>query len=143
MSGAALFAGPFLVGVVVVDPARFDPDRVVAVPMAPLLADAELAGLLGVSADGVAGVGPRLRLAVTADTSLALAPPYRPAPLWLGREPTLLLLPEYGIVPFAGRGGDLGILQAWCLNGTAPALRLITGVGGRGRPGWPLRRACG
>jgi hypothetical protein len=133
MSGAALFAGPFLVGVVVIDPARFGPDRVVAAPVAPLLDDAGLAGLLDVSADGVAGVGPWLRLAVTAGTSLALAPPYRPVPPWLGREPTLLLLPEYGITPFAGRDGDLDTLQAWCLNGTAPPLRLITGEGGSGK----------
>jgi Trypsin-like peptidase domain len=41
MSGAALFAGPFLVGVMVVDPAGFGPDRVMAVPIAPLLANAE------------------------------------------------------------------------------------------------------
>jgi hypothetical protein len=86
MSGAALFAGPFLVGVVVVDPARFGADRVVAAPIAPLLDDAELAGLLDVSAGSVAGVGPRLRLAVTAETSLALAPPYRAATPRLGRS---------------------------------------------------------
>ena len=133
MSGAALFAGPFLVGVVVVDPARFGTDRVVAAPMTPLLDDAELAGLLDVRADGVAGVGPRLRLAVTAETSLALAPPYRAATPRLGREPTRLLLPEYGIVPFAGRDGDLETLQAWCLDGAWPALRLITGAGGSGK----------
>ena len=81
----------------------------------------------------MAGVGPRLRLAVTAETSLALAPPYRAATPRLGREPTRLLLPEYGIVPFAGRDGDLDTLQAWCLNGTSPALRLITGAGGSGK----------
>jgi tetratricopeptide (TPR) repeat protein len=133
MSGAALFAGPFLVGVVVIDPARFGTDRVVAAPVAPLLTDAELAGLLDVRADGVAGVGPRLRLAVTAETSLALAPPYRAATPRLGREPARLLLPEYGIVPFAGRDGDLDTLQAWCLTGTAPALRLVTGAGGSGK----------
>ena len=133
MSGAALFAGPFLVGIVIIDPARFGADRVVAVPVAPLLADADLAGLVGVSADGVAGVGPQLRLAVTAETSLALAPPYRAATPRLGREPARLLLPEYGIVPFAGRDGDLDTLQAWCLDGTAPALRLITGAGGSGK----------
>jgi Tetratricopeptide repeat len=133
MSGAALFAGPFLVGVVVVDPPRFGPDRVVAAPIAPLLDDADLAGLLDVSAEGVAGVGPRLRLAVTAETSLALAPPYRAATLRLGREPTRLLLPKYGIVPFAGRDGDLETLQAWCLNDTSQPLRLITGAGGSGK----------
>ena len=123
----------FLVGVVVVDPARFGADRVVAAPIAPLLDGAELAGLLDVSAEGVAGVGPRLRLAVTAETSLALAPPYRAATPRLGREPTRLLLPEYGIVPFAGRDGDLETLETWCLNGTSPALRRITGAGGSGK----------
>ena len=135
MSGAALFAGPFLVGVVVVDPARFGTDRVAAAPIAPLLEDAELAGLLDVSAKVVAGVGPRLRLAVTGETSLALAPPYWAATSRLGRAPAeaRLLLPEYGIVPFAGRDGDLDTLQAWCLNGTAPPLRLITGAGGSGK----------
>ena len=133
MSGAALFAGPFLVGVVVVDPDRFGTDRVVAAPVAPLLADADLARLLDVRADGVAGVGPRLRLAVTAETSLALAPPYRAATPRLGRAPARLLLPEYGIVPFADRDGDLEILETWCLNGTSPALRLITGAGGSGK----------
>jgi tetratricopeptide (TPR) repeat protein len=133
MSGAALFAGPFLVGVVVVDPARFEAGRLMAAPTAPLLADAELAGLLDVSADGVAGVGPRLRLAVTAETSLALAPPYRAVKERLGHVPARLLLPEYGIVPFAGRDSDLETLEAWCLDGTAPALRLITGAGGSGK----------
>jgi tetratricopeptide (TPR) repeat protein len=133
MSGAALFAGPFLVGMVVVDPARFEADRVAAAPIAPLLDDAELAGLLDVSADAVAGVGPRLRLAITAETSLALAPPYRAATPRLGRAPARLLLPEYGIVPFAGRDGDLDTLQTWCLTGTAPALRRITGAGGSGK----------
>src|SRR6266566_2801222 len=133
MSGAALFAGPFLVGVVVVDPDRFGTDRVVAAPVASLLEDVELAGLLDVSAAGVAGVGPRLRLAVTAETSLALAPPYQAPTQRLGHQPARLLLPEYGIVPFAGRDGDLDILQAWCLAGTAPALRRITGAGGSGK----------
>ena len=87
MSGAALFAGPFLVGVVVVDPARFGTDRLVAAPVAPLLGDAELAGLLGTDAERVGGVGPRLRLALTAQMSVALAPPYRTPTPRLGREP--------------------------------------------------------
>ena len=39
MSGAPLFSGPLLVGVVVVDPARFDPDRLEAVPLTVLAAE--------------------------------------------------------------------------------------------------------
>jgi tetratricopeptide (TPR) repeat protein len=59
MSGAALFAGPFLVGVVVVDPAGFGTDRVVAAPVAPLLTDADLAALLDTGSERVVGVGPQ------------------------------------------------------------------------------------
>jgi len=131
MSGAALFAGPFLV--VVVDPARFGTGRVVAAAVAPLLGDTELAGLLEVSAEHVVGVGPRFRLAVTEETSVALAPPYRAATPRLGREPARLLLPEYGIVPFVGRDRDLETLEAWCQDDAAFALRVALGTGGSGK----------
>ena len=134
MSGAALFAGPFLIGVVVVDPGRFGTDRVVAAPLAPLLADPALTALLGTSAAIVTPVGPRLRLALTADTSLAVTPPYRPPTAWLGqRQPARLLLPEYGIVPFLGREQELQTLQAWCLDGASRPLRLLLGAGGAGK----------
>jgi tetratricopeptide (TPR) repeat protein len=133
MSGAALFAGPFLVGVVVVDAARFGADRMMAAPVAPLLADAELAGLFGVGAVGVLEVGPQFRLAVTAETSIALAPPYRAPTGRLGRAPTRLLLPVYGVVPFVGRDCDLDIVGEWCLTGAASALRVIVGAGGSGK----------
>ena len=133
MSGAALFAGPFLVGVVVVDPADFGTDRVVAAPIAPLAGHPDATALLDTRAESFATVGPRLRLAVTAETSVALASPYRAVTSRLGREPGRLLLPEYGVVPFAGCEGDLGTLEAWCLTGAAPALRVITGASGSGK----------
>ena len=149
MSGAALFAGPFLMGVVVIDPAPFRTDRVVAAPVAPLLDDVELANLLETSAEHVVGVGPRLRLAVTAETSVALAPPYQKPTPRLGAEPTRLLLPEYGIVPFLGRDNDLELLEAWCMSGLAQpragdhdqlherrqaaALRVVVGAAGSGK----------
>jgi hypothetical protein len=134
MSGAALFAGPFLVGVVVVDAARFGADRMMAAPVAPLFADAELARLFGVGAVGVLRVGPQFRLAVTAETSIALTPPYRASTGRLGRAPTRLLLPAYGVVPFVGRDSDLNIVERWCLTGAASALRVIVGGGGGGPP---------
>src|SRR3954469_7105074 len=134
MSGAALFAGPFHIGVVVVDPGRFGTDRVVAAPVAPLLADPGLTALLGTSAAIVTPVGPRLRLALTADTSLAVMPPYRPPTAWLGkRQPARFLLPEYGIVPFLGREQELQTLQAWCLDEASRPLRLLLGSGGAGK----------
>ncbi|MCU1483158.1 MAG: Tetratricopeptide repeat-containing protein, partial [Subtercola sp.] len=131
MSGAALFTGPFLVGVLVVDPAGFAPDRVVAAPIAPLLADPTLARLLG--EPPLTAVGPRPRLAITADTSIAVAPPYRAASGRLGREPSRLLLPEYGVVPFLGRDTELQTLEGWCLTGGGAALRLLLGAGGAGK----------
>jgi Trypsin-like peptidase domain len=133
MSGAALFAGPFLVGVLIIDPARFGADRVVAVPVAPLLGDAELGRLLGAHADAVVRVGPRFRLAVTSETSVAVTPPYRPPTGRLGREPARLLLPEHGIVPFVGRDSDLEMLGGWCRSGAASALRVVVGAGGSGK----------
>jgi tetratricopeptide (TPR) repeat protein len=133
MSGAALFAGPFLVGVVIIDPSRFGTDRVVAVPVAPLFGDGQFAGLLEVNTGAVVGVGPRFRLAVTAETSVALSAPYRAATPRLGRDPARLLLPEYGIVPFAGRDSDLAMVQEWCQSGAGPAVRLVIGAGGAGK----------
>ncbi len=133
MSGAALFAGPFLVGVVVIDPARFGPGRVAAAPVAPLLGDVELLSLLGADPDSVREVGPQFRLALTADTSIAVTAPYQAPTPRLGREPARLLLPEFGIVPFAGRQSDLEDLEGWCLGDPAPALRVLTGSGGSGK----------
>jgi len=132
MSGAALFTGPFLIGVVVVDPARFGTERVVAAPLATLLGDPTLVALLG--DPPLTEVGPRLRLAVTADTSIALAPPYQPTPPRLGlKQPAGLLLPQYGIVPFHSRESVLRDLEAWCRSGGGATLRLILGAGGSGK----------
>jgi tetratricopeptide (TPR) repeat protein len=98
-----------------------------------LLADQDFGRLIGATSHEVTGVGPQFRLAITPETSVALAPPYRAPTVRLGREPVRLLLPEYGIVPFTGRGGDLQELQAWCLDGVGPALRVVVGMGGSGK----------
>lgn len=135
MSGAALFAGPFLVGVVVVDPRRFE-GRLEAVPVAPLLRDGPLAGLLDTDAQHIAPVGPRFGLQITPETTVVVRPPYRATADQVGRrEPARLLLPEFGFVPFAGRDRELEELEeAWCLGKTDPALlRLIIGAGGSGK----------
>jgi Trypsin-like peptidase domain/Tetratricopeptide repeat/Anaphase-promoting complex subunit 5 len=135
MSGAALFAGPFLVGVVVADSPRFRRDRLEAVPVAPLLRDGPLADLLGTSAERVASVGPRFGLQITAETYIVVRPPYQAATDLEGScEPARLLLPEYGFVPFASRDRELTELEAWCLDQPRPALvRLIIGAGGSGK----------
>src|SRR6266581_500195 len=115
MSGAALFAGPFLVGVVVVDPAGFGPDRVAAAPVAPLLADTDLAALLDTGIDRLVGVGPQSREQVRAT----------------GVD-TLVLPPV-----MVGRGSELRQLraaaQAVGAGGRSVAIVSVHGMGGAGK----------
>ncbi len=115
MSGAALFAGPFLVGVVVVDPAGFGPDRVAAAPVAPLLADTDLAALLDTGIDRLVGVGPQSREQARAT----------------GVD-TLVLPPV-----MVGRGSELRQLraaaQAVGAGGRSVAIVSVHGMGGAGK----------
>jgi hypothetical protein len=137
MSGAALFAGPYLVGVVVVDPRRYGTDRLQATPISALDEFPDWWQAVGIGGvPELVGVGPRFRLAVTQDLSLVLAPPYRPLPAGLAftTAPVRLLLPEHGIVPFLGRQQLLDDLQAWC-DPTPGSLgvQMLTGTGGSGK----------
>jgi tetratricopeptide (TPR) repeat protein len=118
MSGAALFAGPYLVGVVVVDPDRFGPDRVVAAPVAPLLSDADLAGLLETTDEVV---------------------PVRGRSPWLDRQgtdgpPVDTLLPPPAMV---GRGRELTQLRAAAgkaiIGGSPVSIVVVHGMGGAGK----------
>ncbi|MDQ6945702.1 MAG: tetratricopeptide repeat protein [Actinomycetota bacterium] len=119
MSGAALFAGPFLVGVVVVDPDHFGPDRVAAAPVAPLLSDPDLAGLLDTSADRVVAVR-------------------GPSP-WEGQRGTdrppvdTVLLPP----AMVGRACELTLLRAAAreaITGGSPvSIVVVHGMGGAGK----------
>ena len=143
MSGAALFAGPFLLGVVVVDPPRFGTDRVVATPIAPLLGDTELAGLLGVSPEHVVGVGPRFRLAVTAETSVTLAPPYRAATPRLGRSRRACCFLSTGSCRSWAATATLRRWRRGARTTPHPRCGWCSGRAGPGRPGWLPKRACG
>ena len=99
MSGAALFSGPYLVGVIVVDPGRFGPDRVGAIPVATMFADEEVARLVG---SVLTAIQPRFRLSVAAGVSFPPRAPYRPLPRGFDPHAALpqLLLQEHGVVPF-------------------------------------------
>lgn len=118
---------------VVVDPARFGPDRLDVAPLAPLLKDSELAGLLAVAV--VQPVRLPDRMAVTPNLTIGLRPPYQPLPADVDptRAPARLLLPERGIVPFTGRRSQLDELRQWALRGGRLALRVVTGAGGAGK----------
>ena len=144
MSGAALFAGPFLVAVVIIDPARFGTDRVVAAPIAPLLGDAELAGLLG------RGRRPRGRGRAAApagghrrDVSGA-GPAVPAADAAAGAEPRAAA--ATGVRNRAVRSAATATLRP-CRRGASMTPRPCCGWSsewlGPGRPGSPPRRACG
>ena len=136
MSGAGLVVDAYLVGVVVVDPARYGPDRLVVVPVARLLADAAFAAALGEPVDAVP-VGAGWRLEFATGRSVRLAPPYRPLPAGLNVAAARhrLLFPAYNVVPFAGREDLVEDLAGWCTGQDAPklAVRTITGGGGSGK----------
>ena len=136
MSGAGLVVGPYLVGIVVVDPARYGTDRLVVVPVARLLADPTFATALGDPVE-VTQVGARWRLEYATGRSVTLAPPYRPLPRGLNVTAVRqqLLFPGYNVVPFAGREHLVEALADWCTERDAPGLevRTITGGGGSGK----------
>jgi tetratricopeptide (TPR) repeat protein len=136
MSGAALFSGPLIVGVIVVDPARFGTDRLEAVPITGMLAEPDFREAL--TGDRAASVA----LAAVEDVDLArgtLDAPYRPlpaeaSPTTLREGATAFLLePKYGIVPFHGREDELGELERWCAGDGRLLVRLLCGRGGTGK----------
>jgi hypothetical protein len=135
MSGAALFAGPYLVGVVAANPSRYGTGRLLATPITAVSGDPDWRQRIGVAGTDLMPVGSRFRLAVTTDLSLVLLPAYTALPpgLDLAAAPVQLLLPEHGIVPFLGRELVLEDLQDWCSADRRLGLRLLAGVGGAGK----------
>jgi hypothetical protein len=147
MSGAAVFAGPYLIGLVAIDPARFGAARLVAVSIEELAKDKRFARLLcGEDTLAVTPVRPRLRLDLTPNLSLVLRPPYRALPkgFQLANAPAELLVAEHGVVPFLerteflretenARSGYLEEIEQWCDALDPFSIRVVTGQGGIGK----------
>ncbi len=127
MSGAALFAGPFLVGVVVAQPAHFGTDRVAVVPVAALLADADLARLLDTRPDSLVRVGPQL------------ASQYQAPRPWPGREQAGAPVVDTLLRPpmMVGRADELRQLRAAAqeagTSGRPVVVVSVHGMGGVGK----------
>jgi tetratricopeptide (TPR) repeat protein len=134
MSGAAVIVDSHLVGVITVDPARYQ-DRLVAVPVGPLLADEGFRARL--AADGVragaAPVGAGWHLQLPGGQAVSLAPPYRPVSRRFRPAPSALLRPEHGLVPFLGRQPVLDQVTGWCHDQAGRPVLLVTGGGGSGK----------
>ena len=134
MSGAGVIADSHLVGVITVDPARYQ-DRLVAVPAGRLLADRGFPGRLaahGVPAEA-APVGAGWYLRLPGGQAVSLAPAYRPVSRRFRPEPSTLLRPEHGLVPFLGREPVLDQITGWCQDPAGTPVLLVTGGGGSGK----------
>jgi hypothetical protein len=134
MSGAAVIADSHLVGMITVDPARYQ-DRLVAVPTGRLLADSgfrvQLVGH-GVRVEA-APVGSGWYLQLSGEQTVSLAPAYQPVSRRFRPPPSMLLRPEHGLVPFMGRQPMLRQITAWCQGPPGSPLLLLSGGGGSGK----------
>ena len=134
MSGAGVIADNHLVGVITVDPARYQ-DRLVAVPTSRLLGDEGFRARLaahGVRAEAVA-VGTGWYLQLPGGQAVSLAPAYRPVSRRLRPAPSTLLRPEHGLVPFLGRQAVLDQITGWCQGPPGTPVLLVVGGGGSGK----------
>ena len=105
-SGAGVFAGGLLVGVIVIDTPGFGHDRLTAVPAEHLLADPRFRSrLTGAETD---------MDIVSVELAGLVGPLYRRR---AGRlSPASLLRAEAEIVPFRGRDAELADLTRWCTS---------------------------
>ncbi|WP_308301772.1 trypsin-like serine peptidase [Frankia umida] len=122
VSGAAVFAGGLLVGVVAKDHQEFGGGRLSATRISAIAGAGEFASL-------VSGTD-RLEL-----ESVELAGLFDdPGQVRDRRSPTSLLRPGRTAVDFYGRDSWIVDLTGWCVKKSAPwAVRLITGPGGQGK----------
>ncbi|MGW4077859.1 trypsin-like peptidase domain-containing protein [Streptomyces asiaticus] len=120
MSGAPVFAGDLLVGVVGEHALARGTSDLTVVPFSHPDA-APWLRRLGVTDSGTLPMVPRLA-ALVADTRLPPRPP-----------PSSLLRGEFGIVPFHGREDELRWLTEWCQDAGQASVRLVTAPGGQGK----------
>ena len=135
MSGAALFSGPLIVGVIVIDPARFGTDRLEAIPSPRWWRSPAFARCLSaIAGQALASGGRRCGCDawVAARPVPAVAVQGDAAALRRGGS-SFLLAAEYGIVPFHGRRENLEELGRWCEGESGLEIALVHGPGGTGK----------
>ncbi|WP_369173869.1 trypsin-like serine protease [Streptomyces sp. R28] len=133
LSGAALFSGDHLVGVITEDRATIE-GRLTAVPVGAVFGDD---GLDEANACLLATRGAAATARVALDPVWAggesLTPPYSPLPLRDQWSEADLLESRHGVVPFRGRTEQLHELVDWCERGDGQRIRLLTGGGTVGK----------
>lgn len=125
MSGAAMFCGDLLAGVIACDPADRDHAHLEAVPVWVLMRDAAFRAAL-------AEYGLETGAALEPVEWQELAEPTEPTAQELLASPAALLQARRQVVPFRGRTAVLGDLRAFCDDAGFGA-RLLHGPGGQGK----------
>jgi tetratricopeptide (TPR) repeat protein len=130
MSGSVLIAGDLVVGIVILDPARFDPDRLGALLVSSVADDAVLGPLLDPNGQG----RPALAAVEAAGVLSPGYQPQRPASEER-RAPSLsrLLRADSAVVPFRGRTRELDDLEPWLQSPSGLRVAVVTGAGGAGK----------
>ena len=137
MSGAALFSGDHLIGVITEDRATIE-GRLIALPVTAVFGDdgqaeanARLLAALGEAAPGEAASGQRVTLDPVWAGGEILKPAYIPLPPREHWSEADLLESRHGVVPFRGRAAQLGSLVDWCEHADdrdgGQSVRLLTG----------------
>jgi hypothetical protein len=123
MSGAALFCGPLLVGIVSVAPEHFGTDRLQAESVAAMNDEATFA----------AAFEHVFELEAFEDLPArdVLRVPYEP--LAARVSDSVLLRARHGVVPFRGRSEELSQLLEWCAGEANVTVALLLGAGGSGK----------
>ncbi|MEV5350532.1 tetratricopeptide repeat protein [Streptomyces achromogenes] len=123
LSGAPLYCGDLLVGVVAVDPAHFAHGTLTAVPVPVLDSDPGFRAALAAAGAYTPPEGVELSALADLGRRSPTAPPASPAGL---------LRAERNVVPFYGRTEILADLTDWCAADGFGAL-LLHGAGGQGK----------
>jgi hypothetical protein len=123
MSGASVWCGELLVGVVAWDTPGFGQRRLTAVPITAL------AAVEGFRRPVEQATGRVLRCEPV-ELQEVLAPWF---PAQAPQSPAALLRAEHEVVPFTGREQILEMLQTWCRGEGLCSALLLTGAGGQGK----------
>lgn len=118
MSGAAVWSGGLLVGVVTTDVVAFAGGRMTFEPVERLLARGDFTGAMGGEPVFAAAV-----------ELVALAPHwFTDKPI----SPARMLRAQSGVIAFSGRDDELGALEEWC-SGKEDSVMLLHAQGGQGK----------
>jgi hypothetical protein len=134
MSGAALMAGPYLAGIVLVDPARYGSDRLSVLPVARLFEIDSFRTALG-NSPNLVDIGTEWRFKFR-ELSVRLAPAYHPIPkgYHLLSNPYRLLEPRTKVAHIPGREDVIDEIVNWAIQTSSPlAIKTISGIGGSGK----------